>query len=160
MKFKNYFKILFIGVSLIFLNGFETYSQQIYATTATEISEGNLVENSANAEAENGLFAIVNSNVSSSGELKLEFPITIPANSTTYIKVDDLEKGLYDALLGGSLGDLLADAAGTAALGDHYVEVSALDTTGEVVALGSTNNLFNDSTIPRVTSFVSLGAVL
>ena len=152
MKFKNYFKILFIGVSLIFLNGFETYSQQIYATTATEISEGNLVENSANAEAENGLFAIVNSNVSSSGELKLEFPITIPANSTTYIKVDDLEKGLYDALLGGSLGDLLADAAGTAALGDHYVEVSALDTTGEVVALGSTNNLFNDSTIPTNTT--------
>ncbi|WP_198342074.1 gliding motility-associated C-terminal domain-containing protein [Polaribacter sp. SA4-10] len=130
------------------MNGFKTYSQQIYATTATEVSEGDLVENSADAVTLNGLFAIVNSNVSSSGKLKLEFSSTVPANSTTYIKVDDLEKGMYDALLGGSLGDLLADATGTAALGDHYVEVSALDTTGEVVALGSTNNLFNDSTIP------------
>jgi gliding motility-associated-like protein/uncharacterized repeat protein (TIGR01451 family) len=148
MKFKNYFKILFIGASLIFLNGFKTYSQQIYATTATEVSEGNLVADISNAEAENGLFAIV----TTGGELKLEFPSTVPANSTTYIKVDDLEKGLYDALLGGTLGELLADVAGTAAIGDHYVEVSALDNTGEVVALGSTNNLFNDSTIPTTTT--------
>jgi gliding motility-associated-like protein/uncharacterized repeat protein (TIGR01451 family) len=147
MKFKNYFKILFIAVLLIFLNGFKTYSQQIYATTASEVSEGNLIADIANAEAENGLFAIV----TTEGELKLEFPNTVPANSATYIKVDDLEKGLFDALLGGSLGDLLADAAGTAAIGDHYVTVSALDNTGEVVALGSTNNLFNDSTIPATT---------
>jgi gliding motility-associated-like protein/uncharacterized repeat protein (TIGR01451 family) len=152
MKFKNYFKILFIGASLIFLNGFKTYSQQIYATTATEVSEGNLVDDIANAEAENGLFAIVNSTISLSGELKLEFLSTVPANSTAYIKVDDLGKGLYDILLGGSLGDLLADGAGTATLGDHYVEVYALDNTGEVVALGSTNNLFNDSTIPTTTT--------
>jgi gliding motility-associated-like protein/uncharacterized repeat protein (TIGR01451 family) len=144
MKVKNYFKVLFIAVSLIFLNGFKTYSQQIYATTATEISDGERVENSANAAAENGLFAIVNSGASYSGELKLEFSSIVPANSTTYIKVDDLGKGDLDFLLGGSLGDLLADAGGSAALGDHYVTVTALNNTGEVVAEGSTNNLFND----------------
>jgi gliding motility-associated-like protein/uncharacterized repeat protein (TIGR01451 family) len=143
MKFKNYFKVLFIGASLIFLNGFKAYSQQIYATTATEVSEGNLVADIANAEAENGLFAIVNTG----GELKLEFPSTVPANSTTFIKVDDLEKGLYDALLGGTLGDLLADAGGITSYGDHYVTVSALDSIGEVVAEGSTDNFLNDSAL-------------
>ena len=145
MKFKNYFKVLFIGVSLVFLNGFKTYSQQIYATTATEISEGERVDNVDNAAIIDSLFATVNSAGTYSGELKLEFPSTVPANSTAYIKVDDLGKGDLDFLLGGSLGDLLADAGGTATIGDHYVQVSALDSIGEVVAEGDTDNLFNDS---------------
>jgi gliding motility-associated-like protein/uncharacterized repeat protein (TIGR01451 family) len=145
MKFKNYFKVLFIGVSLVFLNGFKTYSQQIYATTATEISEGERVDNVDNAAIIDSLFARVNSAGSYSGELKLEFPSTVPANSTAYIKVDDLGKGVLDFLLGGSLGDLLADAGGSTSDGDHYVEVSALDSIGEVVAVGDTDNLFNDS---------------
>jgi gliding motility-associated-like protein/uncharacterized repeat protein (TIGR01451 family) len=152
MKFKNYFKVLFIGVSLVFLNGFKTYSQQIYATTATEISEGERVDNADYAVIIDSLFATVNSAGTYSGELKLEFPSTVPANSTAYIKVDDLGKGDLDSLLGGSLGDLLADAGGTATIGDHYVQVSALDSIGEVVAVGDTDNLFNDSTVLAPTA--------
>jgi gliding motility-associated-like protein/uncharacterized repeat protein (TIGR01451 family) len=156
MKFKNYFKVLFIGVSLIFLNGFKTYSQQIYATTATEISEGERVDNVDNAAIIDSLFARVNSAGSYSGELKLEFPSTVPANSAAYIKVDDLGKGDLDILLGGSIGDLLADAGGTTSYGDHYVQVSALDSIGEVVAVGDTNNLFND---PQLFNAVPLKVV-
>ena len=68
MKFKNYFKVLFIGVSLVFLNGFKTYSQQIYATTATEISEGERVDNADYAVIIDSLFATVNSAGTYSGE--------------------------------------------------------------------------------------------
>jgi gliding motility-associated-like protein len=150
MKIKNNLQILFLSVSFILLSGFRTYSQQIFATTATEVSTGNHVDNIENATSKNDLFATVNSNGgfllgtgAYSGELKLEFSSTVPANTTTYIKVDDLEKGLFNTLLGGSLGNLLADAGGTTAFGDHFVQVTALDNSGVVVDTGNTNNLFN-----------------
>jgi gliding motility-associated-like protein/uncharacterized repeat protein (TIGR01451 family) len=150
MKIKNNLQILFLSVSFILLSGFRTYSQQIFATTATEVSTGNHVDNIENATSKNDLFATVNSNGgfllgtgAYSGELKLEFSSTVPANTTTYIKVDDLEKGLFNTLLGGSLGNLLADAGGTTAFGDHFVQVTALDNSGIVVDTGNTNNLFN-----------------
>jgi gliding motility-associated-like protein/uncharacterized repeat protein (TIGR01451 family) len=153
MKFKNNFKILFVGVSLIFLNGFKTYSQQIseqiYASAASEIPEsGSRVVDAGNAEGNNDdSFARVNSGLSYSGELKLVFNELVPAYTTTYIKIDALGKGDLDKYLGGSLGDLLADAGGTASNGDHYVEVYALDNLGKEFERGSTANLSNDPNV-------------
>jgi gliding motility-associated-like protein/uncharacterized repeat protein (TIGR01451 family) len=168
MKFKNNFKILFVGVSLIFLNGFKTYSQQIseqiYASAASEIPEsGSRVVDAGNAEGNNDAsFARVNSGLSYSGELKLVFSELVPAYTTTYIKIDALGKGDLDKYLGGSLGDLLADAGGTASNGDHYVEVYALDNLGKEFERGSTANLSNDPNVdisPLIPTSIALKLV-
>jgi gliding motility-associated-like protein/uncharacterized repeat protein (TIGR01451 family) len=157
MELKKHLQTLFLATALILLSGIETNAQQIYASSASEISSGNRVDNAANATAANGEFATVRSYGgvalgigAYSGALKLEFTNSVPANTTAYIKVDGENNGLFDSLLGGSLGVLLSNEAGAALLGDHYVEILALNTLGTTVASGRTDNLTSSSTLKVV----------
>ncbi|MCI2229005.1 gliding motility-associated C-terminal domain-containing protein [Polaribacter sp. MSW13] len=157
MKFKNYLKVLFLTIAcVVFTNG-KTYSQQIYATSATELSSGNRVDNEANAAANNGDFATVRSYGGAlfgigayAGELKLEFPNVVPANTTTYIRVGDGGTGLLDLLLGGSLGGVLSDVVGSIALGDHYIEVSALNASNVNILSERSDNITTNGALKVV----------
>src|SRR5690606_1176682 len=74
-----------------------------------------------------------------SGELELEFPTTIPANTTSYVKIG-FDPDVLNALLGGSLGTVLADVLGTVIFGNHYFNIEARN--------GNTTVLSRSSIIP------------
>lgn len=93
---------------------------------ANQVTFESNVDNSANAVVENGDFATLNSYGgiavgigAYSGELEVQFPSTVPANTTSYVRID-FDKDVLNSLLGGSLGGLLADVLGTVILGNHY----------------------------------------
>ena len=113
---------------------------------ANEVTFESHVDNSGNAILDNGLSATLNSYGGIaigigqfSGELELAFPTTVPANTTSYIKIDT-DPDLLNSLLGGSLGNLLADILGTVIFGNHYFNIEARN--------GNTTVLSRSSIIP------------
>ncbi|WP_140936692.1 Ig-like domain-containing protein, partial [Sphingobacterium lumbrici] len=80
------------------------------------------------------------------GFLEYEFPTIIPANKTTYIRID-MEDNLLLRLLSGTLGTL-GNTVGGLALGDHYfsVEAKTAQTGGTTVLTGSSQEAFDDVT--------------
>lgn len=82
-----------------------------------------------------------------SGQLELKFPTTLAAGVTTYVRINS-DPDLLKALLGGSLGNLLANVLGTVVLGNHYFTVEARD--------GTTTVLSGTSTTPFTTNNLRL----
>jgi gliding motility-associated-like protein/uncharacterized repeat protein (TIGR01451 family) len=76
-----------------------------------------------------------------SGFLELEFPSVLPANTTSYVKID-ADDNLLPALLGGSLGGLLSDVLGTALIGNQEFTVQAKN--GNAVVLEGNSQVTND----------------
>jgi gliding motility-associated-like protein/uncharacterized repeat protein (TIGR01451 family) len=133
----------------MFLNMFQSINAQtqVYANQVT--FESNVL-NSNNATSNNGEFATINSNGGVilgaggfTGELELQFPTTIPANTTTFIRID-FDDDLLNVLLGGTLGGLLADIVGTLVLGDHYFNVEARNDAGVAVLSASSSDGVTD----------------
>jgi len=81
-----------------------------------------------------------------SGFLEYEFPTTIPANKTTYIRID-MEGNLLDRLVSGTLGTLVTNVGGLL-LGNHYfsVEVKTAQSGGTSILNGSSSNGFVGTT--------------
>ena len=73
-----------------------------------------------------------------SGFLEYEFPTNIPANKTTYVRID-MDGDILDRLLSGTLGTLVSNVGGLL-LGNHYFSVEAKTT-----ASGSTPVLTGSS---------------
>lgn len=71
-----------------------------------------------------------------SGYLELQFPADVPANTTTYVKVN-AEQEFLSALLGGSLGGLLTDLLGNLLTGHQYFTVEAKNSGGTTVLTGN-----------------------
>lgn len=70
------------------------------------------------------------------GHIELQFPTTLPANTTSYVKIatDDT---LLSSLLGGTLGDLLASLVGVLLAGNQEFSVEAKLDNGTAVLSGS-----------------------
>ncbi|WP_130733915.1 gliding motility-associated C-terminal domain-containing protein [Flavobacterium sp. J27] len=118
------------------------------------VSESN-VDNSANAIDQNqSTFAVVRASTgiavgigSYSGHIELEFPTTLHANTTTFVKVE-AEDNLFDVLLGGSLGNLLSDVLGIVIIGNQEFTIQAkLDNT--VIQTGN-SQIVNDFASPNL----------
>ncbi|WP_189627907.1 Ig-like domain-containing protein, partial [Sphingobacterium griseoflavum] len=79
-----------------------------------------------------------------SGFLEYEFPSAIPANKTTYVRID-MDGDILDRLLSGTLGTLVSNAGGLL-LGNHYFSVEAKMTSsgGTPVLSGSSAAAFTD----------------
>ena len=138
-----FFYLLFVAGILTLAPNKLTAQTQVFANQVT--FEDN-VDNAINATQENGDFATLNSYGgvavgigAYSGELELQFPSTVPANTTTFIKID-FDNDVLNSLLGGSLGDLLADVLGNVILGDHYFDVEARFFDGS-----TSNTVFNST---------------
>ncbi|WP_188508644.1 Ig-like domain-containing protein, partial [Parapedobacter pyrenivorans] len=92
-------------------------------------------------------FATVNSSTvlivgTTPGHIEQDFDETLPANTTSYIRIGVDDAGLLNALLGGSLGTLLDDVVGVL-LGNHSFEVDAKNTTGTSVLSGTSEDSFD-----------------
>ncbi|WP_316739376.1 putative Ig domain-containing protein [Pedobacter aquatilis] len=83
------------------------------------------------------------------GEIELQFPSTLPAGTTSYIRID-ADPTLLNQLLGGNLGGLLSSVVGGVALGNHSIDVGARNSSGVTVLSGSTVNGFTSSNLRLV----------
>lgn len=138
-----------IAVSLLLFCSFflnKADAQRVYAnqvTIGTALSDH--VTNPTNATSSSETtFAQLNSYGgvavglgSYSGQLELKFPTTLPAGVTTYVRINS-DTGLLKALLGGSLGNVLANVLGTVVLGNHYFNIEARNGTTAVLTGNST----------------------
>ncbi|WP_420834569.1 immunoglobulin domain-containing protein, partial [Flavobacterium suncheonense] len=78
------------------------------------------------------------------GKIELEFPSVVPANKTTFVKID-FDQDVLNALIGGNLGGELADLLGTVVLGNHYFTITAKNNTTTVVSYSSQNIFSTES---------------
>ena len=77
------------------------------------------------------------------GHLELTYPTTLPANTTSYLKIES-EEDILSSLLGGSLGGLLSDIVGVVLIGNQEFSVEALNNTNVVQqASSSAANAFS-----------------
>ncbi|MEC4113436.1 DUF11 domain-containing protein [Myroides pelagicus] len=79
-------------------------------------------------------------------ELDLLFNKSVPKKNTIFTKVGIEDKGLLNALLGGSLGNLLTELVDGLLLGNHYFEVSAYDSKGIEILKESSQDGFKNAT--------------
>ncbi|MAU15435.1 MAG: hypothetical protein CMH46_07835, partial [Muricauda sp.] len=129
LSFLSSNQILTIFVLATFCTVHSGFSQdQVYAD---QVLSAVNVDDAANAIDPSDTYATLNSYGGVAvgiggynGELGLEFPSLLPANTTTYVKID-FEEDVLNSLLGGNLGDLLANVLGTVVLGNHYFEIEA-----------------------------------
>jgi len=80
------------------------------------------------------------------GFIELGYDQPVPALETSYIRIDLADEGLLNALLGGSLGDLLADVGDLVLFGDHYFDISVRDASGAEIYNASSRDGFEDNT--------------
>lgn len=78
------------------------------------------------------------------GFIEMDLGATVPANKTTYVRIN-YDKDVLDALLGGSLGKLVSDLANNLLLGNQYFEVEAKNGTTSVLLDDSTDAFANTS---------------
>ena len=129
---RKFLKNAVIGVIVFFL--LLTY-EGLYAQTlvyAQTVSSEIETDNSLNAIDQNqSTYATVRASTgvalgigSYSGHLELEFPTTIPANTTTYVKVE-CDDNLFDVLISGGLGTLVSDVLGIILIGNQEITIQA-----------------------------------
>lgn len=116
---------------LFYHNPLSAQSTRVYATVIsgesnTDLSanavDGNLATK-ANVRASSGLALGIGAY---SGYIELEYPTPLPANTTSYIKIQT-DENLLPALLGGSLGGLLSNVLGAVLIGNQEFTVQAKD---------------------------------
>ena len=156
-------------ISLLTLTNTESYAQtKIYANTVSKVSANGqssltgcgllnafgcfdtpTVDNAINATtADETTFATVKSSGGLAlgigayvGEIELKFPNTLPAGTTSFIRID-ADPTLLNQLLGGNLGGLLSGVVGGVALGNHSIEAGARNAGGTTVLSGSSTGSF------------------
>ncbi|MGK6350933.1 Ig-like domain-containing protein [Parapedobacter sp. DT-150] len=67
------------------------------------------------------------------GYIEMNYDAPVPALETSYIRIDMADEGLLDALVGGSLGELLADVGDLALFGTHYFDISVRNAAGNEI---------------------------
>ncbi|SMP36074.1 DUF7507 domain-containing protein, partial [Algoriphagus winogradskyi] len=77
------------------------------------------------------------------GSLELQFPSTLPAETWSYVRIG-ADESLLQALLGGSLGELLSDVLGSVLLGNQEIEIQARTSGGAVLSRTSTQGFNTD----------------
>jgi len=131
---------------LLFTQYFFAQSVPTYATLISNQAHVNLPANSIDENLVTKAEVMANTGAllgigAYSGFLELEFPSTLPANTTSYVKIDT-EDNLLPALLGGSLGGLLSDVLGGVLIGNQEFTVQAKN--GNTVVLEGNSQVSND----------------
>lgn len=147
----NFKKSVIILISLISVTLISTksYAQsRIYANQVTiGTAASDHVDNPGNAILTDNSFATVKSYGGLAlgvgkynGQLELKFPGTLPAGTTSFLRIG-FDPTALEILLGGNLGGTLADIAGGLILGNHYFNIEARN-GGTAVLSGSSSSAF------------------
>ncbi|WP_460543757.1 immunoglobulin domain-containing protein [Echinicola sediminis] len=123
---------------------------------ADQVTEHSHVLTPSNASEDNDQFATVESyggaalgigRYSGALELKFnEFPLgetTVPTGTRVYVKMGGADD-ILNTLLGGALGETLADLLGTVVLGNHYFEIDLKLGNSVVMSKNSKDSMIDD----------------
>ncbi|MFN3754968.1 gliding motility-associated C-terminal domain-containing protein [Flavobacterium sp.] len=130
----------------------EAQSIPVYATTITSQSnvdfasnatDGNL-STTARVRASSGIAIGIGAY---SGHLELKFDSVLPANTTSYVKIQT-DDNILPSLLGGSLGGLLSDVGGVLLVGNQEFTVEAKN--GTTTVLIGNSQILNDFALERL----------
>lgn len=136
----------FLVIFATSINSVQAQATRVFASTvvsssntsnASRATDGNL-ETFARVEAYSGLALGLGAY---SGQLEIQFPSTLPANTTSYVKIA-ADGSLFNALLGGSLGNLLGSVLNVVLGGEQVIRVEARNGTTTVLS-GQTDNASN-----------------
>ena len=127
-------RAILLGLGYILLPVFWLTSYAQADVYATQVIDEDHVSNSAFAADENlGTRAQIESNSglalgigAFTGFLELGYTSTVPANTTTYLKIQT-EDDILRLLLSGGLGNLRSDVLGIALVGNQEILVEARD---------------------------------
>ncbi len=104
------------------------YANQLLGNNSHVAAPGNAVSVSTTDYATLESYGGIAINLGSyTGRIELGFPTTVPAGTTSYVRIQT-DATLLNTLLGGGLGGALANLTGTLALGNHYFQVRAKET--------------------------------
>jgi len=124
---------------------------QVSFTHANVLVSSDNATNPGNAAVFDNTFATLNSYGgiavgigAYNGRVELEFPTTLPAGKTSYVRLD-FDQDVLNALVGGGLGGELADLLGTVVLGNHYFTVAAKNNGTTVNIFSSQSNFSTDA---------------
>ncbi|MCF6132062.1 gliding motility-associated C-terminal domain-containing protein [Flavobacterium wongokense] len=141
-------------LTLFFLFPGKSYAQSIPVYASSIVSEDNVdaatnsidgnMASRARIRASSGIAIGIGAY---SGHLEIEFPTLVPANTTTFVKIQT-DDNLLPALLSGSLGGLLSDILGTALIGNQEFSVQAKN--GSTVVLQGNSYTINDFATSRL----------
>jgi hypothetical protein len=137
---KNKKTLCFMAFLALLLSYNSVAQTKVYATAIAAQNEVETPANSydgnlstrARVKASSGVVAGIGAY---SGYLELQFATTLPANTTTYVKIAT-DDNLLPYLLGGTLGTLLANIGGALLIGNQEFTVEARNTGGTVVLDG------------------------
>ncbi|MES2862756.1 MAG: gliding motility-associated C-terminal domain-containing protein [Bacteroidota bacterium] len=139
-----------IPILLVFFTQTEMNAQVSFVNANILVSSDNAT-NPGNAAVFDNTFATLNSYGGIAvgigaydGKVELEFPTTLPAGKTSYVKID-FDQDVLNALVGGGLGGELADLLGTVILGNHYFTIAAKNNGTTVTTFSSQNNFSTDA---------------
>jgi len=126
---------------LLFFYSFTQAQDKVYADAVFNESAVDLSNNAIDSNLTTSATIRANSGVALGigaydGYLELLYPSTLPANTTSYLKVES-EDDLLSSLLGGSLGDLLSNVVGTLLIGNQEFSVTVLDNSNIVLHTSS-----------------------
>ncbi|MGH2666536.1 immunoglobulin domain-containing protein, partial [Flavobacterium sp.] len=146
-----YVRTFYISILLVFFSQTDLSAQVSYVYANQVISHSH-VTNESNAILNDNSFATLNSYGgialgigSYSGKLELGFPTTLPAGTTSYVRIG-FDTDALNSLLGGGLGGALSDLLGTVVLGDHYFTVTAKNGAASVLS-GSSHSGFSNENV-------------
>lgn len=150
-------KIFFFIVFLAFYQGIYAQSVPVFANTISSQSNVDFPNNSidqnlttrARIRASTGIAIGIGSY---SGNLEIQFPSTLQANTTSFVKIQT-DDNLLPALLGGSLGGLLSNVLGGVLIGNQEFTVQAKN--GSTVVLEGNSQIISEFSTSRLRIVVN-----
>ena len=140
-----FFRSTFHSPLIVFLFIINTIHGQTVVYPTTIVAQSNVENSTQSIDANMSSFAGIKANPGAllglgayDGHLELQFPSIIPANTTTFIKVD-ADDAILTSMLGGNLGGVLANTAGVALIGNQEFSVHVKNGTSTALFGSSTN---------------------
>ncbi len=111
------------------------------------ISESNVTSSSNSIDSNTGTYSELEAGTgiiigigSYSAHIEIQFPTVVPANQTSYVRIET-EDNILSSLMGGTLGNLLSGISGVALVGNQEFGVEAKNGATVVLSGNSTNPL-------------------
>jgi len=121
-----------LSAQIVYANSVLTDGTVINANNSTDQNEGT----GAILEASAGVLLGVGA---TPANISLSFPADVPANTTTFLKIQT-QDDILSSLLGGTLGDLLSTTVGVALTGNQEFTVEAKNSGGTNVLTANSSN--------------------
>lgn len=146
-KLKKRFFSNFLLMLICFFISLHASAQVIFATTV--VSDGDVTDEQFTTDQNESTGAILKASAglavglfATPASVQLSFANVVPANTTSFIKIET-QDDILSSLLGGTLGNLLSSVVGVALTGNQEFRVEVKNTGGTNVLVANSSTLSN-----------------